>query len=366
MEGKAATTIHNDSTSRPVVIEPDRTLEGHTDLALYCSVTPDGSRAVSTSHDKHPRVWDTSTGRCLSVLRGHTDMVWCCAISDDGSTVATASWDGTVVVWDASTGSRRWTLRRHGYSHAWGVTFARGGQLLISTFCGHTVSTPFRWRSEIVVVEVQHCKVISNCTLSNGKLYECAASRNGHMVFVSMRTSSEASEVRALKVATWELCGQWSCAPGHKNPAIATNAAGDRLCIVDSQQTRLCLVRKQFPSAEGNALKLLSAVPTMGNGYAPYCAMSGDGNIVVVATPQCTHVVIDTRQGSAGVVLSSLHKYLGHASGCSFSWKSPRVVTCSDDGKVRVFDMRYIMEAQPVSGGLQKLGARKKSLTWAF
>ncbi len=43
------------------------TLEGHRDWVDRVSVTPDGRRAVSGSHDRTLRVWDLETGACLTV-----------------------------------------------------------------------------------------------------------------------------------------------------------------------------------------------------------------------------------------------------------------------------------------------------------
>ena len=48
-----------------------RTLEGHADSVAAVAVTPDGTRAVSASHDKTLKVWDLGTrASCSAPSRG--------------------------------------------------------------------------------------------------------------------------------------------------------------------------------------------------------------------------------------------------------------------------------------------------------
>jgi len=48
---------------------------------------------VSGSTDNTVKVWDASTGQCLSTLLGHSDRVRTVAISPDGHTLASSSDD---------------------------------------------------------------------------------------------------------------------------------------------------------------------------------------------------------------------------------------------------------------------------------
>ena len=48
-------------------------LEGHTERGDFVSISADGRRVVSGSHDKTVRVWDAVSGECvLGPLEGHT------------------------------------------------------------------------------------------------------------------------------------------------------------------------------------------------------------------------------------------------------------------------------------------------------
>ena len=81
-----------------------RTLEGHTSLVFAVSLTPDGKQVVSGSGDNTLRVWDTETGRCLSILKGHTALVSSVSLTPDSQRVVTGSWDNTLRIWDFKTG----------------------------------------------------------------------------------------------------------------------------------------------------------------------------------------------------------------------------------------------------------------------
>ena len=55
---------------------------------------------VSSSDDRHVRVWDPRTGASLAVLRGHTAAVSLVNFAPGDSVAISASEDGTCRVWD--------------------------------------------------------------------------------------------------------------------------------------------------------------------------------------------------------------------------------------------------------------------------
>jgi WD40 repeat protein len=63
------------------------------------------------SFDRTVRLWDLSTGQCLSVLQGHGSAIWSVAFSPDGSFLASASEDGVIKLWEVETGHCFSTLR---------------------------------------------------------------------------------------------------------------------------------------------------------------------------------------------------------------------------------------------------------------
>jgi WD40 repeat protein len=67
-------------------------------------LSPDGTRAVTTSGDRTARIWDWRSGTEVGKPLRHGSQVNDAVFSPDGSRVATGADDNTARVWDAATG----------------------------------------------------------------------------------------------------------------------------------------------------------------------------------------------------------------------------------------------------------------------
>ena len=112
-DGQPVILVNGRSHLAVLVAPPLQPLAGHTDLVNCCSVTPDGSSAVSGSWDKTLRLWDLSTGKCTRVMEGHTNSVFCCSVTPDGSSAVSGSRDKTLRLWDLSTGKCTRVMEGH-------------------------------------------------------------------------------------------------------------------------------------------------------------------------------------------------------------------------------------------------------------
>jgi WD40 repeat protein len=98
----------------------------------------DGRLAASGSDDQTVRLWDTASGRLLTILTGHTEPVWGVALTEDGQAVASASFDGTIRLWDTETGQLLATMLGH-EGRVCGVALDADGRMAASAGVDGTV-----------------------------------------------------------------------------------------------------------------------------------------------------------------------------------------------------------------------------------
>lgn len=75
-------------------------LKGHTRSIYSVAITPDATKAVSTSRDSTLKIWDLATGANVRTLLGHTGAVSAVAITPDGRMAISASDDHSIKIWD--------------------------------------------------------------------------------------------------------------------------------------------------------------------------------------------------------------------------------------------------------------------------
>src|SRR5207302_1551499 len=90
--------IWNTATGREVTV-----LRGHSGIVQHADFSPDGRRIVTAGADGTARVWSVATGRGLTAIRAGSGLN-SVAVSPNGRRIVTAGADGTVRVWDVATG----------------------------------------------------------------------------------------------------------------------------------------------------------------------------------------------------------------------------------------------------------------------
>jgi hypothetical protein len=91
-----------------------QTLKRHTfGYFSSLSITPDGTRAITSSSDKVCTLWDLTTGEVLNTLKGHTDFIHSISITPDGHRAISCSSDKTCILWDLSSGKMLQNLQGH-------------------------------------------------------------------------------------------------------------------------------------------------------------------------------------------------------------------------------------------------------------
>ncbi|HEY7420121.1 MAG TPA: serine/threonine protein kinase, partial [Ktedonobacteraceae bacterium] len=75
------------------------TFEGHTDSVTSVCLSADGRFALSGSADKTLKLWEGASGRCLDTLTGHLAGVLAVSLSKDTWFARSGGSDGTLRVW---------------------------------------------------------------------------------------------------------------------------------------------------------------------------------------------------------------------------------------------------------------------------
>lgn len=109
---------------------------------MALAVSPDGKKVAGACLDTFVRVWDAATGAELAAWKGHTDRCTGVTWARGGAVVVSSGLDHTVRVWDAATGANVQTLAAH-VGPALRVAASPDGQFVASTGAAGAV---FFWR----------------------------------------------------------------------------------------------------------------------------------------------------------------------------------------------------------------------------
>jgi WD40 repeat protein len=108
-----------------------RTFEGHSDYVHSVSMSADGRYALSGSSDRTMKLWEVSTGQCLSTFEGHSDLVLSVCLSADGKYALSGSSDNTLKLWNIKSGQCTRTFAGH-YNDVSSVCLSADGKYALS------------------------------------------------------------------------------------------------------------------------------------------------------------------------------------------------------------------------------------------
>lgn len=177
-------------------------LRGHSGPIAFICWSPDDTKLATCGQDAL-RLWDTASGKCLSVFRHHKEPVTCAAWFPDGQKLVTGSHDKQLCIVSLDgTVERQWRIQR-----IQEVLVAKGGRYILATTCERKVRVyDLQEDTESYIPEAE-------------PLISMSLSRDGRYLLVNLTSNS---------MHLWD-CGE---APGELRmpamPCAAYNGASDK------------------------------------------------------------------------------------------------------------------------------------------
>ena len=283
-----------------------------------------GPAVLSWSTDATLRLWDTTSGELRATLTGHHGPVTACAVLNDGRAISSSH---TLRLWDLRTGSLIKTMRGH-QGHVLGV-LALDESRVVSWSADRTIRIWNLESGQEVLVLRGH----------EGAVTACAVTLSRRTVI----SGSEDTTVRFWDVSSGDL---FRTDRGHTGPVTGIAIRDETDYLFSTSQDRTIRIHgieepddENRPAVlEGHQLGVLG------------CAISPDGSLLAtwsydrtIRLWQLSSYEHDQwAQSPAGPLIRPLAILTGHEGAvlsCTFSPEGDRLVSCSADRTVRVWDM---------------------------
>lgn len=110
---------------------PAKTFRGHTSAFKGLSISPDGTRIVTTDGARYggAKIFDTESGEQIAEFGADTALIYDVAFSPEGDEIATVTSDGSVKLWDAKSFVPR-VIHQVASGHAWNLAYSPNGSKL--------------------------------------------------------------------------------------------------------------------------------------------------------------------------------------------------------------------------------------------
>ncbi|HVR75887.1 MAG TPA: protein kinase, partial [Planctomycetota bacterium] len=310
--------------------------------------SPRGDRVLTITSSwsgVEPRLWDVESGELLFSLRGgHIEAVTSASFSADGNRIVTASLDGTARTWDAHTGESIASMKRHESGIA-DVAFSPDGAHVL-TAAGAT-STPGPYSFNMPYKGETTARVWDAETGERGILFRglrgpvaAAWSPDGSLVAVAARGPGSPVGIRMYD---WRVSRYRELrAASHFARVLAFSPDSRSLLTVSNQS----VVPGKAGSGNADPVRHIVSIwdvrtdaePLQLRGHSSEinsAAWGPDGTSIVTASRDGTARIWDARTGEPLMV------FRGHTAGvetATFSGDGTQVFTTSLDGTARVWD----------------------------
>ncbi len=320
-DGKRIVSGSHDRTIRVWDMETGaaigNTLEGHKGWVNAVAVTLDGKRIVSGSDDHTIRVWDLETGAAIGKpIKGHKNVVTAVAVTPDGKRIVSGSRDNTIRVWDMETGAAIGnSIEGHeGWVNA--VVVTPDGKRIVSGSSDHTIRV---WDME---TDAAIGKPIEG---HEGVVYTVAVTQDGKRIVSGYGDNI----IRVWDLETGAAIGK--PIKGHKSrvATVAVTQDGKRI-VSGAVDGTIRVWDMETGAAIGSLIKGHKSGVTA-------VAVTPDGKRIVSGSDDCTIRVWDIETGVA--IGMPIEGHIGVVNAVAVTLDGERIVSACDDCTIRVWDI---------------------------
>ena len=294
--------------------------------------SPDGKTVVSSGFDSTIRLWDTLTLACtlLLLFSSDTSVFWSVKYSPDGTCIVSAGDDNTIEIWDAVSGALVCTLPTRVASYA---VFTPDGRRIVSySSSDRTIEI---WDSQVgtcLATLTEHHSNIASIAVSPDGRWIVSSSNDGEVYLWSL------DPPYAYRVLVARDETRYSIAFTPDSSEILTAPSGDGS---SGGPMSIWDVR--------TGMRLRELKPSVFPGTSVRClALDPAGDEVACGMDNGTVLIMDMFSGEVK------RTFAGHTqdiNSLAYSRDGTRIVSCSYDGTMRVWDAtKYAMNTTPAKG----------------
>jgi WD40 repeat protein len=329
------------------------TIKAHDGHIVGLVFTADSSKLISSSFDRHIKIWDLTSGECIKSWQSLAP-IYGISLSHDGQILASSCESGDILLWNVSTGELLKTLIGH-TSGATNTAFQPSGILLASAsfdskiklwnlVTGECINTLTEHIDSIWSIAFNSCgtQLVSGSFDTSIKIWNVqtglclqtipANSRAISAVIFSPDDRKIISASQDSTIQIWEVIqlDNWQCTrvlQGHQNNiwSIALDSSGETLISSD-----LSGVLKIWDLESGQSLKTFCSVSTAFRSLAFHptsnllASSSEDGRIRLwdFSTDRCLRTILAHKMAVWQI---------------AFSPEGDLLASCSMDGTVKLW-----------------------------
>ncbi|MDB5293201.1 MAG: pknB 19 [Phycisphaerales bacterium] len=293
----------------------------HPDEVYTVAVDPEDHLALSGDLKGNLDLWDLASHEILQNLHGHSTMVAVVAFSPDGKTAISGGRDSRVMLWDIVHRRLIRTYTGH-LGQVNGVAFSPDGRTAVSGSFDGTVRLWDLSRDDVGRIIGRHEK----------EVWRVAFSPDGHTV----ASGSKDTTVSLWDVSTGKRIGQLA---GHTGEALGLAFSADGHMLVASGADSSIRV---WDLTDQNVLAGSSELA----GDATSAAIADQG-LIAVGTAGGRIILFDAASRQK---LGVLPGHSGAVKRLCLSSDGQRLLSCSDDGSLRLWDLEHTREIHRMLG----------------